>query len=797
VRRLKYFAALCALLILVALLSAYLVLRGSLPALDGRLRAAGLSAEVTITRDARGVPTITAASREDLAFATGFLHAQDRFFEMDLSRRLAAGELSELVGAVALEQDRKARLFRFRSLARTVLAQTSPAQRAVLDAYTRGVNAGLAALRARPWEYWVLGVKPARWAPEDGMLTSYSMWWDLQANGFRREILRRQVNARLGGPECEAGWKCALQFLYPRGTTWDAPDSAEGAQAPAIPVPDAGALDVRRAPALRGTPQPLEIPVVGSNNWVVAGRLSASGAALVANDMHLGQRVPTIWYHARLRVAGAAADAALELTGVTLPGTPLLVAGSNGHIAWGFTNSYGDWLGVKRAECSAVNEQGMLTAAGLVPLRLVREEIRVHGEPAAVLLVRSGPDGLLLRVDAADHACWFGSWLAQLPAATNVNLMNLERAGSVEEALRLAPEIGIPGQNAMIGDREGHIGWTIFARIPTDTGPERARGLSPWTRFVDHPRIVDPPWGRLWSANAQVATDARQLALIGGQVASLGSEYDLGARAGQIRDDLMALTGDIRPADMLRIQLDDRAVFLSRWQQLLLRILDDQNLQGQPQRAEFRRLIAGWNARASTDSVGYRLVRAYHEHVQAAVWDSILAALALPVDEDSWAPAQFEGPLWELVTAQPLHMLAQPYGSWDEFLRAQVDATLADLAHRCPQLARCTWGARNTVSIRHPLSAALPGLSRLLDMPTLELPGDHNMPRVQEGAVGASERFAVSPGHEEQGYLELPGGQSGHPLSPYYRAGFMGWARGEALPFLPGPTQHTLTLTPN
>jgi penicillin amidase len=414
-----------------------------------------------------------------------------------------------------------------------------------------------------------------------------------------------------------------------------------------------------------------------------------------------------------------------------------------------------------------------------------------------VLLVRSGPAGLLLRVDEVDHACWFGSWLAQLPAATNVNLMNLERASSVEEALRLAPEIGIPGQNAMLGDREGHIGWTIFARIPTDTGPERARGLSPWTSFADHPRIVDPPWGRLWSANAQVASDPRQLALIGGQVASLGSEYDLGARAGQIRDDLLALKGDVKPADMLRIQLDDRAVFLSRWQQLLLRILDEQNLQGQPQRAEFRRLIADWNARASTDSVGYRLVRAYHEHVQAAVWDSILAALALPADEESWAPAQFEGPLWELVTAQPLHMLAQPYASWDEFLRAQVDATLVDLAHRCPQLTRCTWGARNTVRIRHPLSAALPGLSRLLDMPTLELPGDHNMPRVQEGAVGASERFAVSPGHEEQGYLELPGGQSGHPLSPYYRAGFMGWARGEALPFLPGPSQHTLTLTPN
>ncbi len=153
--------------------------------------------------------------------------------------------------------------------------------------------------------------------------------------------------------------------------------------------------------------------------------------------------------------------------------------------------------------------------------------------------------------------------------------------------------------------------------------------------------------------------------------------------------------------------------------------------------------------------------------------------------------------MWTLVTAQPPHLLAQPYGSWNEFLLAQVDATLAELAPRCAQLARCTWGASNVVRIRHPLSGALPGLAAFLDMPVLQLPGDHNMPRVQEGDVGASERFAVSPGQEAQGYFELPGGQSGHPLSPYYRAGFLGWARGEALPFLPGPAQHTLTLLPH
>jgi penicillin amidase len=366
----------------------------------------------------------------------------------------------------------------------------------------------------------------------------------------------------------------------------------------------------------------------------------------------------------------------------------------------------------------------------------------------------------------------------------------------VSEALELAPRIGMPHQNAVIGDAQGHIGWTIFGRIPEETGTGRVRPGGPWTSGADHPRILDPANGRLWTANARVATDPHQLELIGGDVTSLGAEYNLGARAGQIRDDLMALSGRTTPHDMLRIQLDDRALFLDRWRTLLLTVLDEKALQGHPQRAEFRTLIEHWNAAASVDSVGYRLVRAYHDRTQQAVWDMLLAALRIPSEEASWPAPQFEGSLWQLLTSRPLHLLAKSYADWPEFLRTQVDATITELAPLCGQLAHCTWGARNVVHIRHPLSRALPWLTSFIDMPSLELPGDHDMPRVQDGAVGQSERFAVSPGHESEGYLHIPGGQSGHPLSPYYRAGFEAWARGTPLPFLPGPAQHKLILTP-
>lgn len=795
--KLKFVGAACALLLIAAVSAAYLCLRGSLAQLDGTVRAGALSAPLRIERDARGVPTIEARNRADLAFGTGFVHAQDRFFEMDLSRRLAAGELSELVGKVALQQDRRARLFRFRALARQVLAQASPEQRATFAAYTQGVNAGLAALRSRPWEYWLLAQQPRAWRDEDGLLVVYAMWWDLQAGGLTRGIQRRAVDARLGGPECEGGWKCALYFLYPHGTSWDAPDvSMPEVSAAAPPIPGPEALNVRAAPAVAMREiLPAAAPIPGSNNWAVAGRLTASGAALIANDMHLNQRVPTIWYHARLRLAGPGGDA-LDLNGVTLPGAPVLVAGSNGHIAWGFTNSAGDWLDVERLDCTAVSEHELTGATGSVPLTQTAEVIQVHGAPPVTEMVRSGPAGLLLRVDPDTHSCWFGAWLAQIPEATNLNLMRLERFTSVDEVLAEAPQLGIPHENLVVGDREGHIGWAIAGRIPAQVGAGRARAVPQWTTAANHPRIEDPPIGRLWTANARVASDPAQQQLIGGHTAQLGAEYDLGARAGQVRDDLLALTHPATPADMLRIQLDDRAIFLTRWQRLLLEVLDEASLQGQPRRAQLRSLVAAWDARAGVDSVGYRLVRAFHERVTQSVWDSILGALAVPAEDDVGPPVQFEGPLWQLLTERPLHLLGRSYADWNEFLRAQVDQTLIDLAKSCPQLSECTWGKRNFVTIRHPLSGALPGAAGFLDMPSVELPGDHNLPRVQDAAFGASERFAVSPGHEDEAYLELPGGQSGHPLSPYYRAGFMGWVQGQPLPFLPGPTEHTLTLSP-
>ena len=810
--RWRYVAIGLAALILASLALAYALLRASLPQLDGTIHSLTLTAAVTIDRDSLGVPTITAASRADLAYGTGFVHAQDRFFEMDLSRRLAAGELAELVGKAALEQDESARIFRFRQVAQESLRQATPQQRALIEAYARGVNDGLARLHVRPWEYLLLGSAPARWRPEDSILVLHAMWWQLQYMGFHREMLRQQVNERLGGPLCGPQWKCALSFFYPARTEWDAPaigsdepPSPAAAQARSqsdsanIPTPDV--IDLRRGAA---GPQAAHVGLtdaaVGSNNWAVAGAHTSTGSALVANDMHLGQRVPVIWYHARLRTTASGEAPGLELNGVTLPGAPVLVAGSNGHIAWGFTNSYGKWLDAEQVACTRLGERELEGPAGPVPLSLQWEEIKIHGAAAVRFAVRSGPRGVLLEAHPERRQCWFGTWLAQAPAASNFNLMSLERASSAQEALALAPTIGIPHQNFVVGDRDGHIGWAIFGRVPADVGSRRADTRSSWMTAGAHPSVLDPPTGRVWTANARVTSDPGQELAIGAETAALGSQYDLGARAAQIRDDLMAIGGAATTADMLHIQLDDRAVFLTRWRNLVLELLNGDGLKSQPQREEFRRLVASWDATAGTGSVGYRLVRTWRERIEAQVWDMVLDGLHIAADESYSAPAQFEAPLWRLVTERPLHLLSSRYASWQDFMLAELDATIAGLEQDCGALSRCTWGRRNAIRIRHPLSAslsrALPFLSDVLDMPTLQLPGDRDMPRVQGSAFGASERFGVSPGHEAEGYFHMAGGQSGHPLSPYYRAGFMEWARGEPLPFLPGVTQHTVTLSP-
>jgi penicillin amidase len=760
----------------------------SRPRLDGELRLADLSASVRIERDKWGVPSVQAENRDDAAFALGFLHAQDRFFQMDLLRRSAAGELAALVGRAALGFDRELRVHRFRHVARRILP-TLPRSR-TLDAYARGVNAGLDQLGASPFEYMLLRVQPQAWRPEDTILVVLAMYLDLQSSAAGIESSLGVAYDVLPAPLAD--------FIAARGTQWDAP--LRGDAAPAPPLPGAEVYDLRRrAQRQRDAPSWVGLqhePVVrGSNSWAVAGSLCADGAALLAGDMHLDLRVPNIWYRASLSWSTAGGER-WRVTGVTLPGTPVVVSGSNGHVAWAFTNSMVDVSDLVVLQPAGDSGRRYRTTDGIRSLETHLELIEVRGADADTLTVHESVWGPIIDRDHAGRRRAY-RWIAHDDEAVNLGLLDMETAGSLEAALAAANRTRIPAQNCIVADERGRIGWTLMGPIPRRYGFDGrlpsswADGTRGWSGVLaphEYPRLIDPPHGRLWTANARV--------LSGELLRRVGDGgYVLGARAQQIRDALFALR---RPTarDLLRLQLDNRAVFLERWRALLLDVLARKAGDASSAQHEAPALVEGWGGRAAVESVGYRIVRAFRD----AVSDAVLRPLLAPCREleprlRAWHFRQREGAVWALVEARPAHLLDRRFEHWEALLSACADSTLARLQALGPLRER-TWGERNTSRIRHPLSGAIPLVSRWLDMAPQPLPGDSNMPRVQSPSTGASQRLVVSPGREEMGFFHMPCGQSGHPLSPFYRNSHGAWESGQPTPFLPGATRHTLVLSP-
>jgi len=789
--------------VLLALVTAgwgWVQLGRSLPQRDGTLTVAGLSAPVTVDRDALGVPTVKGSSRVDVARALGFIHAQDRFFQMDLSRRRAAGELSELFGRAALATDQGARLHRFRHRAAAVIAATSPEDLALADAYVEGVNAGLQALAAAPFEYLLLGRTPAPWTREDSVLVIASMFFSLQdstAGGDARAALL-----------AEAFPADLATFLNATSSEWDTPMQGEAMPAPT--PPPASVFDLRTAtppavPARQAqsrddadafaaslglmTPEDAR----GSNNWVVAGGRTTDGRALMSNDMHLGLSVPNIWYRASL--AWSDDRGPHQVTGATLPGTASVVVGSNGHVAWGFTNTTADWSDRVLVEPVPGDPTRYLTPSGPRAFEVTRERIGVDDEEDQWLEVREtiwGP------VAAPDHKgrLFAISWVAHSPEGMNFRLSRMEYAATLEEAMTVANLAGVPGQNCVIADSQGQIAWTIAGRIPRRVGFDGhlpvswADGTRRWDGWYDsptYPRIVNPPDGVIVTANNRIVS--------GDYLAMLGDGgYDPGARARQILDGIRKLER-VTEADMLAVQLDDRALLMERWRTLALRAIGTASHAG---RAEFRQLLQDtWTGHASTDSVGYRLARQFRLKVAELVFAPFVARLrTMDASYPSTPGRSLEGTVWSMLSAQPPHLLNPAYSDWNALLIDAIDQTVAALTTDGRALKDRTWGEANALAIQHPISRAVPILGRWLDMPRIGMPGDSHMPRVQSPTAGASERLTVSPGREAEGYFHMATGQSGNPRSPHYRDGHDAWVKGEPTPFLPGATVTTLVLQP-
>jgi penicillin amidase len=785
----KFVASIVALCVLVLLAGAATIAL-SLPALDGTKPAAGLQANVEIARDAQGVPTLSGATRADVAYATGFVHAQERFFQMDLLRRSAAGTLAALLGPALLQVDRERRIYEFDGLAGKVYSTMPAADRMILERYATGVNAGLAALRVRPFEYLVLRTTPAAWRPEDSLLVVWSMYFELQSGELHRDFARGWLRAHTD--------EAALKALLPACSEWDAPLDAVSVTCDAQAFRGAAPDWLGGAPSQSVVQAPFGTEI-GSNNWAISGQRTATGSAIVANDMHLNLRLPNIWYRAVLNYPSPSGGQR-RIVGVTLPGTPVVVAGSNGAVAWGFTNSYGVYLDLVQLQIDPKQPDRYRTPTGWAPLRFHDDVLQVNGGATQTLRVGESDLGPVWRVGHKHYAI---RWIAQNEGAANLGLLHMEAAADVQAALSVGRSAGIPAQNLVAGDAAGNIGWTIAGAMPkrhlpvhwSDTFPySSTAGGNGWHSLLparDHPSIVNPVSGQLWSANA------RQLA--GPDYATIGDGgADLGARARQIRDDLAA-KHTMNEADAYAPSLDDRALFMAAWRDRALRALDDRAVAGHPQRVEFKRLLLErWDGCACVDSVAYRLSRAFLYSLYGELFGEADSAMQALDPHASFAVAT---PRWPVVVAhlidqQPARWIPKDRKTWREVELAAIDDAIAKLTAHSRALKDATWGERNTARIAHPFVAGMPFLARWLAAPRDPLPGDGNMPRVAAPSFGQSERMVVSPGHEDRGIFNMPGGQSGHPMSTYFLAGHEAWVHGRKTPLLPGPPVHVLRLIP-
>lgn len=826
-RRLRPLASIVSVLVLLAVLAIgwiYSRVRASLPVLDGTVPAAGLTTRVTVERDALGVPTIKGATRRDVAHALGFLHAQDRFFQMDVWRRSAAGELSEIFGPQTLDLDRAMRRHGFRPIAAASVARLPANERAVLEAYAEGVNAGLAALREKPFEYLVMRADPEPWKPEDTFLVCSAMLVDLQDDTGRYEHALMTLRDALGAS--------GVAFFAPLMTPDDA--ALDGSTAPMVPVPNPQIIDLRpnvagaappAAAAARaagmdprggtGIPAPYELAEAfayprrdpaanpGSNCFALAGAHTANGAALLASDIHLNLRVPNVWYRASLEYPGR------KITGVTLPGAPLVIAGSNGRVAWGFTNAYvdtGDLIAIQPNPVSA----SLYRAPGhadLLQFETRTETIQVRGRPPVKTEYEWSIWGPIVGRDSNRRPLAY-LWTGHDPDATNLALLGMEDATDVGAAIDVAHRTGMPPQNIVIADAAGDIAWTIAGRLPRRAGYDGRLpvtfqfGDRSWNGHVppgEIPAVTTRPTGRHREMTAQDGRiwSANQRMIGGGALATLGDGgYARPNRAARIRD-LLAHVEHATPRDLLTIQLDDRALFLTPWHRLLLDTLSPAATAGKPARAALRDYVQKWEGRASIDATSYPIVRRFRLAVYSRVFPAVFASCLEADPQMRWNQLLLEPALWTLIREKPMHLLDRQYASWDALLVAAVDDTIKELDRTGVRLAYATWGRQNAAEIRHPLSYTLPSFLRpWLDMPREPLPGDVDMPRVQTPTHGASERFVVAPGRENEGIYHMPCGQSGHPLSPFYRAGHEAWVRGDPTPFLPGKTEHTLVLEP-
>jgi penicillin G amidase len=836
------FASLAALLVLA--FAAFLFWLHSatvsaLPALDGDVHLSGLSAPVTVSRDAHGLPHIDAATEDDLLTAQGYITAQDRLWQMDAFRRNSLGELAEVMGPSLLRHDETQRLLLIRPVAERIAAHMTPDDRRRMEDYARGVNFYIAQCERNntlPIEFRLLGYKPRPWTVVDSVSVILMMVEELDSHAWAK-YGRMHIAAKLNNPQLEAdlypvgSWRDhpptgvdvdltephpelqqptgddddeTLATTSASSTTWVAPslsqfDRDKGGNAQTSM--GAPGLDFETGVGPQSTTvtsllELLGLPTCdscayGSNNWVIAGTHTASGKPLLSNDMHLAPSVPSIWYMADLRAPG------YHAAGVTLAGLPFVVAGHNDHVAWGFTALMADVqdLYIEKLDGKG-NYEGL--DAQWHPLAVEHETIHVRFSKDVTLDVQSTAHGPLMnRLLAPRDPPIALKWTIYDETLNTVPLYAMNTASNWTDFSAALAQWPFPAQNLVYSDDQGHIAYHAIGQLPL-----RAAGLvsvpiadttHEWQGYIPFdqmPNALDPPSGFLATANARVTTDKSPY--------QLTDEWVDPYRVERIYK-LLNGRDHLTPKDMLDTQIDVYSEVDQEFGQRFAYAIDHTGGpegNGDARMRQAADLMRKWDGRVAPDSAAASIVT----RTRSEIWPMILEPkLGKTMYDYHWGERNFA--LEEIVMHAKPEWLPSNYKSWDALLTAAVHKALDD-GHAPSDVSLWNYGSWHKIDIEHPLARFLPFLGNKAGTGPQPIGGDGDTVKQIGADVAPSQRFTMDWSNIDGSTENIVLGESGNPLSPWFRDQWSDWYNGTtfALPFTSGAvavqTTHTLRLEP-
>ncbi len=766
---------------------AYWRARASLPQLDGSVTVPGVTARVEVLRDARGVPHLRAQSLGDLMFAQGYATAQDRLFQMDLSRRLAQGELAEIFGERALKLDIESRTLGLPRALDLAAEGSDVESLRLMDAYARGVNAFISAhLDRLPIEFGILRYQPRPWRIVDSIAVGLNMFKTLSTT-WREDLIRERIRAKVS-PELFAD-------LFPDHSPLDHPVAMPTAAGGPSTRPDPPPSPPRGGPgaelsatselasidpllaALASTGEAAE-GALGSNNWVVSGRHTQSGKPLLANDPHLGHRVPSVWYMIHLKAPG------LNVSGVSLPGFPLVVIGHNEHIAWGMTNTGPDVQDLYVETFDPQDPKQYRHGSVWVQADERQEIIKVRGRPDYHLTARAtyhGPVISSLVPEQSGGRVLALRWTMLDSGALRFAFLKLDHAQNWEQFITALRDWSGPQQNFVYADVEGNIGYSAPARIPLRRQGDGSvpvpgdSGDYDWTGYVPFeklPHAYNPPSGVIATANGRVVPDDYPYFIT--------HQWDAPYRTARIFQLLEQQGKRFTVPDMMRIQMDVRA-------------LDDEWLAAQLVAASERRppqtadaqyalsLLRGWDGEARIDSAATLVCQ--------LTCKTLLERILRPKLGDD-----LSGYNWPMRYVFIANVVDTRLPRWLPPGDADFDVTLIksleDAVQQIPGLVHShdhdawRWGETIPLTFHHPLAGASPLLARLFDVGPFPQAGTARTVKAATPNHGPSMRIVDDLSDLNNCVQEITLGESGEVFSPYYRDQFETWYSGGNFPML-------------